>query len=171
MFKKIRSWLLSTLKSSTQSPQLQHSKCLNCEGGECQEIPFFIHFVCVCVCVKKTFPIQSMLNTCINYISMVSFWNAVWYQTNLILNLPAPPHGMLCSKKKKNAGNTYNSSSRSHNFCKDGNHVNAIIIMKIKNETHYILITWLILLKLYNNVSGHACPIMPMQIQCTVEPR
>ena len=122
--------------------------------------------VCVCVC-KKDIP-DSINVECINYISMVSFWNAVWYQTNLISNLPAPPHGMLCSKKKKNAGNTYSSTSRSHNFCKDGNHVNAIIIMKIKNETHYILITWLILLKLYN-VSGHACPIMPMQIQCVCQ--
>ena len=67
VFKKIRSWLLAadTLKSSTQSPQLQHSKCLNCECGECQEIPFFICF-CVCVCVyvcvcKKDIP-DSMLN-------------------------------------------------------------------------------------------------------------
>ena len=54
---------------------------------------------CVCVC-KKDIP-DSINVECVSYISMVSFWNAIWYQTNLILNLPAPLHGMLCSKKKK----------------------------------------------------------------------
>ena len=123
--------------------------------------------MCVCVgggvCVKKTFPIQCWMYKL--------YFNGFILECRLVSNLfnfkracPSPWRALF--KEEKNARNTY--SSRSHNFCKDGNHDNAIIIMKIKNEIHYILIKWLILLKLYN-VSGHACPIMPMQIQCVCQ--
>ena len=96
--------------------------------------PFFYIFVCVCVGVcKKDIPDSRFNVECINYISMVSFWKAVWYQINLIFNLPAPPKWHALFKEEKKMQATLKSySSRSHNFCKDGNHVNAIIIMKIK---------------------------------------